>query len=524
MSTYDKVAFSNRPSLYLSAPDTTDKSGVGDFTLSNNNLLPTGQPIIYGSEFSYFMNDTSTVDVAGNPLFFDDKATFECVVYAARPEEDVPIVIDDDTQNAIYITPSGITVKLFFENLLSTYSQSATVPVKDWNTKLYIMLTITSTQVTLSVNGDSTYISYTDNIIDSTNLIIGGGYSGYKYLIDGIGFYTQTITNKASLVDDPLTGHANYAGSKYGGRTTKFDGYTRGQTKTFKLSDFLYADGVHTLIYYSAYMQDGLDYIIVRTNDERVPVLYDINLDDSGEFTEYLLTGTVSDASLRFMVNNTDVDTDFAITIEPVKNGDVLYETPADLTLSGLALYGKSDESIVNFKDGTKLPGSAFLGTWMYSDLMPDTPKSVELVFKPIDSGNDTIVFASSDGSASFGPTGAITGFTAYLNGSVVTDLDDIRYDQWNHLILTIASATADEFYLNSDDGLAGDETISYLFLTAYPDELDSDAALVLYEIVTGIDVLGIAESASISEGTFTGGSAFNVYSYPWAIVGAGGS
>lgn len=524
MSTYDKIAFGNRPNLYLSAPDITDKSGVGSFALSNNNLSPIGQPIIFGSEFSFLVTDTTTVDITGNPLFFNSTASFECVVVAGRPTEDVPIVIDDDTQNALYITPEGFTLKLFFDNLLSTYAQIATVPVKDWSKKFYIVLTITATQATLSVNGQSEILTYTDTIVDSTNLVLGGGYTGYSYLLDGVGFYNTTLTSKTNLLNDPMSGHSNYAASKHGGVTTLFNGFTSSPILTFNLSDFLYEDGLHTLIYYSAYVQGGLDYLIVKSNDERVTVSYDINLDDSGEFTEYLLVGTVADSTLRFMVNDIDIQSDFQITIQPITNGDVLFNTPADLTLSGLALYGSVDESIVNFPDGTKLPGSAYLGTWIYSTIMPDPPKTIEFVFKPIDSGSDTTVFANSDGSATFGPGGAITGFTAYLNGSLVTDLTDIRYEQWNHLVLVDAGATATEFYLNSDDGLSSDDTISYMYLTAYPSDLSADDIELLYQIVTGIDQIPISESASISEGEFDNGLPFNVYAYAWAIVGAGGS
>lgn len=524
MNDYDKVALSNAPQLYLSAPEITDKSGAGLFVLSNNNLTPAGQPIIFGNTASFVMDDTKTVDITGNPLFFNDTASFECVVFAGRPVEDIPIIIDDDSQNALYITPDGFTIKLFFDNALSTYAQIATVSIKDWSKKFYVVLTISSTQATLSINGESVILSYQDTIINSTNLTLGGGSTDYSYLIDGIGFYNNTITNKARYINDPLPSHSNYAASKYNGKTTRFDGYTAGKSTTFTLNDFLYDNGIYTLIYYSAYIQDGLDYLIVRTNDERVTVSYDIDLDDAGEFNEYLLVGTVSDTTLRFMVNDVDVESDFILTIQPVANGDIFYETPADLILSGLALYGSVDESIVNTPDGTKLPGAAYLGTWVYSDVITATPQTVEIVFKPIDSGSDTVVFASSDGSASFGPTGAITGFTAYLNGQLVTDFTDLKYDQWNHLVLVDSGAAATEFYLNSTDGLGSDDTISYMLLTAYPEDLTADDAEFLYNIVAGLNKLTASESASISEGTFPGGSGFNAYSYPWAILGAGGS
>lgn len=524
MNTYDKVALSDRPALYLSAPQTTDKSGTGDFALTSNNLSATGQPIIFGSEFSYFMDSTKTVNVTGNPLFFNDTATFECVIIAGEPTQDVPIVIDDDAQNAVLITSQGVTLKLFFDNALSTYSKSATVRVSDWNTKLYIIVTITNNQATLSVNGQSQILNYVDTIVGSSNVVIGGGYSGYKYLLDGVGFYNNTIQGKARLINDPGSGYSNYVSTRLNGRTTRFEGYQRGYVDTFTLDKFLFSDGQYTLVYLAGSVQEGMDYLTVRANDEKVNVYYDINLDDSGNFYEYLLVGTVDDATLRFVVNAADIDASFTMTIESVYDGDVLYQTPADLVLSGLALYGPGAESIVNYPDGTKLPGAAYTGTWILSDDFVDVPKSVEVVFKPVDSGNDAFVFASTDGQASVGPTGSITGYTAYLNGAVVTDLDDVRYDQWNHLVLTKASPSATEFYLNSDDGLAGDETMSYMVLTGYQTQLVIGDVTRLYEIISGMDLLSVSETASISEGAFENGTAFNAYSFAWAIVGAGGS
>jgi hypothetical protein len=523
MSTYDKVAFGDRPVLYLSAPDTTDKSG-GSYALSNNDLSPTGQPIIYGSEFSFVMDDAKTVDVTGNPLFFNATSTFECVIVAREPVDDIPIVIDDDNQNALYITSEGITLKLFFDSELSTYTKSITVPVYNWDVKLYIVLAVTNSQATLSVNGQAEVLTYTDTVINSTNIKIGGG-TDYQYLIDGIGFYENTARNKSKLINDPGSGYTTYAAVKLGGRTTKFDGYQSGYLESFTIKDFLYtnAPDQYTLVYVVAEMHDGLDYITVRCNNEKANIAYDVNLDEFGEFKEYLMLNALSDATLRFVINAEDISPDFKLTIEGIYNGDVLNATPANLELAGLALYGPGSESIVNYPDGTKLPGATYTGTWILSDDFAAAPQSIEIVFKPVESANDTIVFSSADGQASFGPTGAITGFDAYLNGQLVTDLSDIRYNQWNHLILIDTTPAAEEFYLNSDDGVDSDETISYMLLTGYQQELTTDEIQQLYEIVTGIDMLGYSETIAIAEGVFDD-TAFNVYSHTWAIVGAGGT
>jgi hypothetical protein len=528
MSTYDNLAFSNRPRLYLSAPQTTDKSGTGAFPLSNNNLSATGQPIIFGNSLSFNISSTAKVDVTGNPLFFNTTATFECVIYASRPTQEVPIIIDSNAQNALLITPDGITLKLFFDNLLSTYSQSTTVKVKDWNKKLYILVTVTDSQATLSVNADSNMLSYKDAIVPSTNVTIGGGYSGYSYLMDGIGLYSSIIQNKLSVINDPWSGYSSYASRKHSGRTTKFQGYQRGTKQVFGLDKFSYrtsSDGdQYTLSYLVSQVHQGLDYIIVRANDERITVNYDVNFAGAGTFTEYLLLGSIDEATLRLTVDSTQVDNDFSISIETVYNGDVLYETPAELELTGLALYSDSEESIVNAPDGIKLPQATYNGTWILDQSFPSTPMSVEIVFKPINAGVRTYVFHSTDGSASFGPSGSISGFTAYLNGQVVTDLTGVKYDQWNHLVLVDVTPSATEFYLNSNNGVAPTTTISYMLLTAYPGVLSAGSVTMLYNIISGTDIVSIDEPITIAEGVFSGGQAFNAYSYAWAIMGAGGS
>src|SRR5688572_16463508 len=184
MNTYDKLALSDRPQLYVSAPEITDKSGTAAYPLDNNNLSPIGQPIILGNEFSFLMNDSNTLDVIGNPIFFNQSSTFECVIYVAHPEEEVAILTDDSNQNSLLITPEGITLKLFFDNAGSTYASTATVDIKNWDSKLYITLNMTEAQATLVVNGIAASISYTDSIVTSSDIKIGGGYDGYQWLMD----------------------------------------------------------------------------------------------------------------------------------------------------------------------------------------------------------------------------------------------------------------------------------------------------------------------------------------------------
>jgi len=525
MSRYDQLALSSRPKLYLSAPEATDKSGTSDFPLGVNNLSSEGQPIIFGNPSSFYMSDSTTVEITGNPLFFNNDSSFECVVVTNRPNDIVPILMDDNSQNAVLITPDGFTLKLFFENSTSTYSKTATVPVKNWDSKFHLLVTITDIQATLSVNGESSSVFYEDTIIDSSNIEVGGG-SGFSYLIDGIGFYGRRVVNKSNYINDLNSGYSNYAAQRFGGITTRFEGYTLGYRQSFTLADFIYAEGFYTLIYNVSSTGEGLDYIVIRCNDETVNVSYDIDLDAYGEFYGHLLLDDVDDKTIRMIVAEDDIDAEFEVSIAAIEDSSVTFMTPAELTLEGMALYGEPSESIVNFSDGTKLESATYTGTWIYGEDSEDVPKTVEIVFRPVESENDTYVFYSSDGSASFGSTGSVgANFTAYLNGVEVTDLTTVKYNQWNHLVLVDATAEAVTFYLNSDDGLSSTETISYMLLTGYQDALSEEDIVKLYGILVGSDVISIQEpSILINEGTFSNGLAFNSYSHTWAIVGGGGS
>lgn len=515
---YDQLAFSNKPTLYISAPDTTDKSGASLYALTSNNLSPQGQPIIYRNNSSFLMNSSNTVSVTGNPLFFNEDTAFECVIVATRPTEPVPVLLDDDQLNGLYIIESAIQLKLFFESYSSIYSKTIEIPVKNWDTKFYINVVISNGQATLVVNGESLSILYTDNVVSSTNLVIGGGYGSYFYLIDGIGFYNKATLNKYAYIDDPGQSHTYYSAVKHLGQTTKFDGYSTGYIQQYGLKDFIYDDGVYTLIYYVTGVEEGLDYVMIKCNDENITVEYDIDLDDSGEFKQYLMVNSVTDSTIRFTVQAVDVDASLQLTIEGVYDSSIL-NTPANLVLTGMALYSPGKESIVNYTDGTRLDGSTYTGTWIDS-----SPKSIEIVFKAIDITEDTIIFYSDDGHATYGPTGSIAGYTAYLNNVLVTDLDDVRPNQWNHLVLTIAAPTATTFYLNSDDGLTTTTDISYMLLSAYPEQLVIGEITVLYNILSGLYKISQSDTASIIEGEFDNGLPFNYYSFAWAIVGAGGS
>jgi hypothetical protein len=213
------------------------------------------------------------------------------------------------------------------------------------------------------------------------------------------------------------------------------------------------------------------------------------------------------------------------VKIKTIYDGNVFNKSPAQLTLNGQAMYPFDfDASIVNYPNGVLLQEAAYSGTWVFGPGHENIPQSIEIVFKPTESDNITYVFNNSDGECSFGPGGQITNFTAYLNGALVTDLDDIKFNQWNHLVLTLASPTDDSFFLNTEDGSLVTETISYMLLSGYEQELQLANVTTLFGILCGIDKISVIETAlAINEGIFDNGFGFNYYSYAWAIIGAGG-
>jgi hypothetical protein len=214
-----------------------------------------------------------------------------------------------------------------------------------------------------------------------------------------------------------------------------------------------------------------------------------------------------------------DAARSFIINVFSSYDDRITTQTPAELVPNGGPFYpNQYSTSIVNFPEGVELYEISYEGEWIEY-----VPNSIEILFMP-KSTSKTIVFESADGSVSCGTGGSITGYTAYLNGSSVANLNDARVNQWNHLVLTKVSVSADTFYLNSDSSRAGENVVEYALLASYPTVLTSGTVSDLYSILSSYHNASISDNPSgITEGELDGTSPFKVYTYAWAIIGGGG-
>lgn len=527
MNTYTQLALSNNPSLYFAAPTTTDQSGTSTYALSSNTLSAAGQPIIYGSDSSFLVDSSHKVNINGNPIFVNSNVVMELMGVFRQPTDDVNILIDSSGQNALTVGPNGFTLKVYFQNSLLTYTKSAAVNIKQWDIKFHIQLLFSGTRAAISVNGELDEISFDTPMTESTAVTLGGGYSGYSFLLDGIGFYNKSITDKTKFINDPGTGYDRYSGIVFSGNTSVLDGFKRGYTTKYAATDFKFVSNpdYFILTHMASFAEQDPGYLIVRCNDETVQINCTIDNAAMITFTGYALIDITTNSILHIQIPKSNFNSNLTITIEAVYSGNVADKTPAKLALTGKALYPLNfDNSIVNYPLGVQLLHSTYTGTWLYGPTSPNIPKSIELVFKPLDSTVKTYVLNNGDGECSFGPGGQITNFTAYLNGSVVTNLTNIKMNQWNHLILTLASPTATTFYLNSAAGSIPATDLTYMLLGSYQQVLSLQNVTALFSVLSGVDKISVTEpSIPIAEHIFDNGFGFNYYSFPWSIVGAGG-
>lgn len=517
MSKYDQLAFSSRPLFYLASPTTTDQSSTGLYSLSDNTMSASGQPIIYGHDTSFVVNSTQGVTIDANAAFYNG-STIELVVYAEKPDQETEILVANNG-NAIFMSEQGIGARLNFESNGNPSSSVAFVKIRDWHKKLHIILNIGINQAVLTVNNGSDVILLDGDLdVSATETVIGGAFSGgYYFLLDGLGFYTSKIANKSSSLDDPGSGHSVYTQLVYEGSSTVFSTYESVDRIQFSLSDFVY-DWINETSVISYHLPPVVStdfYIALRTNDDSVTVKYDLNGITVDEFVKSKVLAFTSNFNVLTFSVPKECPSDFIISIETITSASIFSQTPAFLTATGRPEFPSIfEESIVNCPEGVKMKDASFSGVWLADNETASMPKSIEIVFKPKESG---IIFTSSDGEIS---TSAQSGYTLWLNGISVANLSTLRIGQWNHLIITKSGTTAGTFTLNTDE-----KDIDYMILASYPIVLNSDQVEELYNVIIGADRLTAEEvPVGVAEGAFEDGQAVSLYSPVWSIVGSGGN
>lgn len=531
MSLYDQLAFSTKLDFYLSSPLTTDQSnGTQSFSIS---ATLDGQPIIYGHSSSFIVTDSTNITFTSNPGIFVSGKTLEFVAYLDKPSDEYALFLDSDNGNGIFIGPTYIKLKLYFNIDGTTVPISSEIPIYQWSKKFYFVLSFSDYQASLKVNDFTTFVQYSGTPISTiTNCVITAPTSAH-FLIDGIGIYSNTKEDKQQSLNDPGTGHKLYSSMKYAGLTTFFDGYTASFTSRISSLDFVFSELNSTINYIFQIPTSMFAYeaLIVKCSDSSLSISYTLDQLTPSSFTDkaYIDMSIANLAPNDYIAFNVVYDrsaSPFYIDIIGINNGDIVFNTPANLALTGQAIYtGFQEESLVNCTDGVLLNQGWYSGTWDTGITFPNVPQSIEIVFKPNDISTKTYVYSSSDGTVSYGPSSSITGFTAYLNGVNVANLNSIKPNQWNHLVLTKSSTSDTGFYLNYSSSDHSPQYISYMFLTAYQAILTSDQVADLYNITAGIDIISISESPiPLIEGTFSNGLPYNLYSYSWAIVSGGGT
>lgn len=520
MSNYDLIAITERPDFYFSSNDTVDQSGKLLYGITNG-ATNTGQPIIFGNPSSWKIDNGMSLELDGNPIFFRENTHMEFVIQKIQPTDTICIFGDSDNFNGIFVNPAGVEIRF----LDSTLTQTSTALVfSKWPEKMHIIVSFDTVYCTLRVNDQVAQIPFREADPDS---IVSTSFKttvGNSYYIDGIGIYSDSFQSKMRHVDAPSIDYKDFINKTYSATATLFDGY-RGLPKLQVSSVQFRPDpfDVNYYIYTATFPLSGdedFSSISIESNYSSMEMQYQTNDASWVSFTgQTSFTPSTDLFLLQIRVSIQDISKLFYINVFPMFDDRITTNTPAELTPNGGPLYPDRHQiEIVNFPDGVELYEISYEGKWIEY-----IPNSVEIIFMPKTSGK-TIIFESADGSASCGTSGSISGYTAYLNGALVTDLDDVRVNQWNHLILVDTSPTADTFYLNSDDLRADENIIEYAFLASYPASLTAGIAAELYSIISSYHKLSISEDPSnIDEGELDGTSPFKVYTYAWAIVGGGG-
>lgn len=527
MSKYNQLALTSMPLFYMAAPTLTDQSGSSSIVISGNTFEASGQPIIYGNSNSFNVGNTNSITLDSD-VVFQIGSIFEFVILANSIDSEVGVYVTD-IDSGVFITQNSVLLRVTVLDGEINNTQVVEIPIEDWDKKLYCRVFIGGTQASLVVNEKTASVTFTGTPQTGSSAVLGTNVpAGYNFLIDGIGIYFNKIENKSSVLDDPGSGHSAYASIMHAGHTTKFSTFLSGGVKKIGIADFYEAliDSISKCYLYT-HMIPVTDvdskYLVVRTNNDWVNVEYDVSGGNVIEFTKKTaIQLTDSNAVVNFRIP-IDAPSDFSMDIETILDASIYSSTPASLAPSGNPIFPSVfDESIVNCPSGIDLEMGSYEGTWIDFDVAtPESPKTIELVFKPIDPTQTVVIFKSSDGTVS---TASQSGYSMYLNGVSVSNLDDLRWGQWNHLALVKSNAAATSFTLNTD-GTSDPMKINYQLITSYPTVLTSQQIANLYAILAGADVISFTDlPLDLDESEFDNGLPFQTYSLAWSIIGAGGN
>lgn len=520
MSNYDRMAIAEKPDLYFSSNSSTDQSGSGLYTLTNG-LANVGQPIISGNPSSWRVSSTEALAIDINPIFFRSGTQMEFVIQMLQPTDTVCVFGDSSGFNGIFVSPAGAELRFIDVDLVQRY-----VPLTFtiWPEKMYVLLSFDEVYCTIRINDQVAQIKYRETDPSSVSSVSFKTTSGNTYYIDGLGVYSSGFVTKKDYVDAIEFDYLSFINSTYGAVGSIFNGY-RGLSRRRIYSGQFTQDPIDSDYYvytmtFTLGSDEDFSSISIESNYRTMSMQYLTNDVTWTPFTGHIsFTPSTNFFLLQIRAKSVDVSRSFVLDVCSIYDDEISTNSPARMTPNGGPLYPeKHTIPIVNFPDGVELYNISYEGTWIEY-----IPNSIEIIFMPRDSGK-TIIFENSEGSVSCGTGGSISGFTAYLNGALVTDLNNVRINQWNHLILTDSSVSATTFYLNSDSSRAQQNIIEYSFIASYPSVLTLAQAQQAYAIVGSFHKASVTENPTdIAEGNLDSGSPFKAYTYAWAIVGGGG-
>jgi hypothetical protein len=520
MSNYDLIAISQKPDFYFSSSSSSDQSGKNLYGITNgaNNV---GQPIIVGNPSSWRIASGESLELDANPIFFKQNTQMEFVLQKIQPIDTVCIFGDDDSLNGIFLIPTGVQIRFVDADL---NQRSATIVFEKWPEKMHVIVTFDTVYCTIRVNDQVAQVTYRETDPDSITDVSFKTTANNTYYVDGIGVYSDNFESKSQYVDANQFDYLDFINKTFSATGTVFDGY-RGQNKVQVSNVEFRPDGLDTNYYvytmtFPLAGDEDFSSISIESNITSMQMQYQTN-----DVTWINFTGNTSFVPssdfflLQIRVSVEDSTKPFIINVFPMFDDRITTNTPAELVPNGGPLYPDSHTiPIVNFPDGVELYNISYAGEWIEY-----IPNSIEIIFMP-KTASKTIIFESDEGSVSCGTGGSVSGYTTYLNGSLVTDLDDARINQWNHLVLTMVSPIEEVFYLNSDVLRAQENIVEYALLASYPSVLSLDNVEQAYSIISSYHKVSVTENPpDISEGELDGSSPFKIYTYAWAIVGGGG-
>lgn len=520
MSNYDRIAISQKPDFYFSSNSSSDQSGKALYSIINDSTN-VGQPIIAGNPSSWRISLGASLELDSNPIFFRQNTQMEFVIQKMQPADTVCIFGDDYNLNGLFLSPFSVEIRFVDADL---NQRSATLIFDKWPEKMHVIISFDTVFCTLRVNDQVTQVAYRETDPDSIAEVSFKTTATDTYYIDGIGIYSDSFESKASYIDAEEFDYSDFVNRTYSATSTLFDGY-RGQNKMqIPAADFR-SDPLDTNYYictitFPVATDEDFSSISIESNISTMVMQYQTNDVTWATFTgNTSFTPSTNFFLLQIRVDVQDSSKPFIINVFPMFDDRITTNTPAELVPNGGPLYPDSHTiPIANFPDGVELYNISYEGTWIEY-----IPNSIEIIFMP-KASTKTIIFETAEGSVSCGTGGSLTGYTAYLNGVLVTDLDDVRINQWNHLIITMPSPEEEVFYLNSNVSRAEENIIEYSFLASYPSVLSLEMAEQAYAIIGSHHKASVAENPSdITEGELDGGSPFKIYTYAWAIVGGGG-